>query len=236
MRDQPVADVTYGDGHQSGRFDATDVEDRAMVDQLTSKCSVAVVTEGIGLARHFPAGWGVVGRETIIAFDSDVWELLEHDIESVRTPAWKRGVSNRESVEFTWALLRHRVTGATLLRVGGHLPAHLYRRAQRAANLAALRGLGPILRRLIRDHTPDEVDLSCDFNRELRLRRNRDLIERSVRGVGMPLHLIVPPRSTLRLRKIEGFVATRGVCTMLDRRRGYDHRGIRRRSIIRHHH
>lgn len=236
MRDQPQHDdVTFSDGHQSGRFDANDTQDRAMVDQLTAKCSVAVVTEARGLARHFPAGWGVVGDETLIAFDSDVWDLLDHGIESAPTPAWRRGGSRRESVEFTWGLLRHRVTGETLLRVGGHLPAHLYLAAQRAANRAALLALGPILRRLIHEHRPDDFDLSCDFNRELRLKRNRDLIERSVRNIGIDVHLIVPPRPTLRLRKVEGFVARRGTCTMLDRKRGYDHRGIRRHSTNRNH-
>lgn len=211
------------DAHQSGRFDVTTVEAKLMVRSLAEEATVGVVTEAKDL--HFAGSWRSVGDETKIAWDDTVWELLDHGVEAVPTPDWKRGTSRRKSVEIAWALLRHRKTGLTLLRLGGHLPAHLFNRAQLAANQAALDALGPLVLRLQAEHSPDITTASFDFNRDMRRRAARRIVREAVKDTG--LHLVVPPEGTRGRRKIDAFLTDGPLAAvdMLPRSKGFDHRG-----------
>jgi hypothetical protein len=146
-------------------------------------------------------------------------------------PPWKRGNSPETTVEIEWALLKHRETGLRLLRFGGHLPAHLFRPTQRKANAAALAGLADALAPVIAATKPDEVTGSFDFNRPLTSTRHAKLITDAVAPLG--LRLVVPPKATLGLRTIDGFVTNArcvpvdGATGMLPRQPGFDHRGCR---------
>jgi hypothetical protein len=122
-------------------------------------------------------------------------------------------------------------TGLRLLRFGGHLPAHLFRPTQRKANAAALAGLADALAPVIAATKPDEVTGSFDFNRPLTSTRHAKLITDAVAPLG--LRLVVPPKATLGLRTIDGFVTNArcvpvdGATGMLPRQPGFDHRGCR---------
>jgi hypothetical protein len=216
------------DVHQSGRFDATTSRRLTMFTGIAESGSVGLVTEGVGLALL--EGWMSSGKETKIVWRARSWERIDHGVESIPTPPWKRGTSHRTSVEVTWALLKHKKHGLSLFRGGGHLPAHLLVPSQRAANQAALNGLKSAILPLVQTFEPDQVTLSFDFNRDLRFVRQRRIVQQSVRQTG--LHLVVPPKGTLLLRKIDAFLTTgeSPECTMLDRSDGFDHRGVSLRS------
>jgi hypothetical protein len=216
------------DVHQSGRFDATTPRRLAVGTVIEAAASVGVVTEGIGLALL--PGWLSSGEETKVVWRASSWEMKDHGVESIPTPPWKRGASHRTSVEVVWALLRHKKRGLRLFRSGGHLPAHLFMPSQRAANQAALNGLKAAIWPIVQQFQPDQVTLSFDFNRDLRFRRQRHIVQRSVHDTG--LQLVVPPKGTLLMRKIDAFLTTgkSPECTMLDRSAGFDHRGMRLRS------
>ena len=215
---------------QSGRFDATEAEAGTMLTRARTVATVGACTEAMKL--HAPEGWDRAGRESAVFWDTTAWELLDHGVESIPTPPWKRGTSTRTSVEITWALLGHKKTGKTMLRLVGHLPAHLFRPSQRRANLAALSGLRGLIRVLQHEQAPDHTAASFDLNRDLRFKRTRKLVNQSLHGTG--LALVVPPKGTHRLRKIDGYLTTcpLAVAEMLPRFSGFDHRGFRVRTCF----
>lgn len=221
--------------HQSGKFNAKIPQKALMLDHAFAQSQSGVVTEGVGL--DIPSrfkNWHMVGHETKVFWSDLRFKEIDHEQLVVRTPDWKRGTLDKDSVEFMYACLEDKQHGLRLLRVGGHLPAHLYKPSQRRANIAALHGLEPALRPLIGDLKPDKIIISCDFNRELRLKKNRELIEHAVHGLG--LRLIVPPKATHgRLHVIDGALADYGHASMLDWVNGYDHRGFVVHSDIRGH-
>jgi hypothetical protein len=216
------------DIHQSGRFDTTIPRRLNLFAQIDDAGSVGLVTEGIGL--RLPDDWRSSGLETKVVWRDRSWERMEHGIESIPTPDWMRGTSVRNSVEVTWALLRHKKRDVRLLRGGGHLPAHLSKPDQLAANRAALDGLKATIWPIVQDLDPDQVTLSFDFNRDLRRPSQRRIVQGSVGGTG--LQLVVPPKGTRLKRKIDAFLTTgeSPECTMLDRSAGFDHRGACLRS------
>lgn len=211
------------DAHQSGRFDATQPERFVMLARLADAADVGLDTEAVGL--DMIPGWASRGRETKVLWDDSTWQHQAHDTEEVPTPEWQRGTSRRKSVEIAWALLRHRKTGVMLLRLGGHLPAHLFNRAQLAANQAALDALGPLVLRLQAEHSPDVTTASFDFNRDMRRSAARRIVREAVKDTG--LHLVVPPEGTRGRRKIDAFLTDGPLATadMLPRSKGFDHRG-----------
>lgn len=216
--------------HQSGRFDATSTEQAAMLEQLVRTSSVAVVTEAAAL-EGLPDSWLATGHETRVLYHVPNWRLVDRGTIVIPTPPWTRGTTRKASVELEWAALHSREDPATvLLRGGGHLPAHLFHRAQRAANAAALRGLASALAPVIEQTNPDEVTLSFDFNRPLTIASQAKLVEGAVSELG--LHLVVPPKATHGLRTIDGFLTTSALVDvdMLRRMPGYDHRGARLRT------
>lgn len=216
------------DIHQSGRFDATNARRLNLFTEIDDAGSVGLVTEGIGL--NLPPSWVSFGTETKVVWRDRSWERMEHGVESIPTPTWKRGTSSRTSVEVTWALLRHKKRDLRLLRGGGHLPAHLSASSQGAANRAALNGLKAAIWPIVQRLEHDQVTLSFDFNRNLRSPLQRRIVQGSVPGTG--LHLVVPPKGTHGLRKIDAFLTTgeSPECTMLDPSAGFDHRGACLRS------
>jgi len=219
--------------HQSGRFNATAAQQAAMLAQLTRTSSVAVVTEaGSITSDNIPIGWVRTGDETKVLWDHDKWKHLGGDngTLTIETPPWKRGKRRESSVKITWASLEDRTTGLVLLRGGGHLPAHLFRPAQKRANDAALAGLAAALAPVIAQLQPDEVTLSFDFNRPLTSATQRRLIEAAVAPLG--LRLVAPPKATRGLRVIDGFLTTARLhdVGMLARMPGFDHRGARMRT------
>lgn len=230
MQDAPPVEV-LNTGHQSGRFDARPLQRRGMMHQLTETSRAWVLTEAVG--ENMPDGYRSVGHETRVGYGVGRWHLADDGVESLRTGPWKRGTSRRRSVDITWGLLEDKSTTATLLRFGGHLPAHLDDPDQEAANETALLAMGPLIRELIAEFAPDKSIGSLDFNRELTLARNRKLIERAMRGTG--LDLIVPPKPTHHGRTIDGFLANAGDVTMLRPKPGYDHRGAVLHTRIRTH-
>lgn len=211
------------DAHQSGHAIATTSQDEHALAGITNAATVGVLTEAIGV--RMPDGWNCRGQETKVLWDAARWVRLADGVESIATPAWKRGSSHRESVEVTWALLQHVRTGLTLLRGGGHLPAHLFVRSQRVANETALNGLARVLEPLMAGHGPDTTTVSFDFNRALNTVSQRHVVGKAVEGTR--LRLIVPPRPTLGRRTIDAFLTTGPLAqaAMLPRVRGYDHRG-----------
>jgi len=216
--------VIVQDFHQSGFHGVTQDQWAAMNTAAGKVATVGVVTESVGF--HAIEGWASTGRETKVIFDTSAWVLEEHGTKSLPTPEWRRGNSTRTSVDLTWALLSDLDTGLLLLRVGGHLPAHLFRKAQKAANQAALDQLGPTLEALMTEHRPDVATVSCDFNRSLGRADQRRIIHKAVHGTG--LRLVVPPKATHAIRKIDGFLTTGELPEphMLPKARGFDHRGV----------
>ena len=211
------------DAHQSGRFDAPDAQERVMLGNLAHRANVGVVTEAVGLKSL--DGWGSYGHETKVLWDDADWTLVASGTESLTTPTWKRGTSRRETVDITWAVLRHR-KGPVLLRLGGHLPAHLIRPSQKAANQAALDALGPLVERLAAEHSPDITTASFDLNRDMRRKSQRLIVREAFKGTG--LQLVVPPKGTHNLRKIDALLTTGDLprAEMLPRVKRYDHRGF----------
>lgn len=207
------------DSHQSGFHGATQTQ---WEDAVLALSSVGVVTESVGFKA--PEGVGSVGRETRILFREDRWTVEHHGVEHITTPRWTRGRDQRETVDITWALLRHR-SGLSLLRFGGHLPAHLFNAAQLAANKTALDGLAGVVEPLQAHYSPDVTTGSLDFNRNLKAASQRRIIREACGETG--LRLVVPPKATRRLRTIDGFLTTGDLASagMLDRRKGFDHRG-----------
>jgi hypothetical protein len=217
--------VIVDDGHQGGRFDATDKQKTAMGKQIADTLKVCLLTEAVGFDP--PPGWGQIRGETKVLFDRKVWRRTESGKLVIPTPEWVRGTDRRDTVEFTWGLLTDAKTRKrTLLRGGGHWPAHLTDRAQKAANDAVLAQMGPLLADLIKQTKPDETSFSWDVNRDLRLERNRALVTKALKGTG--LHLVVPPQATFGAqRKIDCFAISSALWTrhMLARKTGFDHRG-----------
>lgn len=211
------------DAHQSGFHGVTQDQWTTMLTSLAGRANVGVATESVGFEPI--DGWDYRGHETKVVWDASRWEHGANGVESIPTPAWKRGTGTRTSVEVEWALLRNIRTGLLLLRGGGHLPAHLFRSAQLAANKAALDGLAGVLQGVQGKHPADVCTLSFDFNRALERASQRRIIQQAVAGTS--LDLVVPPSSTLRLRTIDGFLTTGDlpVAGMLDRCKGFDHRG-----------
>lgn len=225
--------VDYEDGHQSGRFDAQPRPRLAMNHQIAQTCGVALITEYLGL-NFMINGWGDHGAEARIVFDQDLWHAEQVGSVHLKTSPWKRGTDQREGLDIPWALLRSKKFKLTLLRAGGHLPAHLDDHPQEVANTQALHGLGPAFRPVLGDLHPDQVSMSFDFNRQLTLAKNADLINGAVKPLG--LHLLVPPGMTHRPNhRIDGFVVSRGSDKqeMLDWVDQYDHRGVRRQRRVR---
>jgi len=222
--------------HQSGRFDATAAQQAAMLAQLTARCSVAVVTEAARLrVDDLPETWRQVGTETEVLWDRDQWRSPNFGVLEIPTPPWIRGNTHESSVKITWAGLASKATPSfTLLRGGGHLPAHLFRPAQKRANDAALAGLAAALAPVIAQVQPDEVTLSFDFNRPLTSTTQRRLIEAAVAPLHIQrgLRLVAPPKATRGLRVIDGFLTTARLhdVAMLARMPGLDHRGARMRT------
>ena len=216
------------DAHESGRFDAPDAQERKMLGNLARRAIVGVVTEAVGLKPL--DGWLTYGKETKVLWEDATWELIDSGTESLPTPNWKRGTSKRTTVDITWAVLRHRKKGLTLLRLGGHLPAHLIKPSQKAANQAALDTLGPLVEQLIAEHAPDITTASFDLNRNLRRKSQRLIVREAFMGTG--LRLVVPPKGTHRLAKIDGLFTTGDLPDpeMLPRVKRYDHRGVAMRS------
>lgn len=219
----------FHDDHQSGKFKATSGQRRAANYQIALTCSVAALTEQSGMP-FLINGWRHHGDETRIVWNTEKWHCLGFGESAIRTVRYKRGTDTRTSVPVTWVALERRQGGLVLVRFAGHPPAHLFNRAQRAANRQFFRGLESKIAPVAKHYRPDEVTGSFDLNRHLGLERNRELVQDSVDGLG--LDLLVPPRPTRGLRKIDGFVTNaRGGLSMLDRVTGYDHRGIRRVSL-----
>jgi hypothetical protein len=213
---------TWNAGHQGGRFTALPLQQQLMLKGNRKRCSVFGVTEGIGLPRI--EGFGRRGHECKFYFDKQVWDYRDHDVESVKTNRWVRGTSARTTVEFEYIILEHQIQQWKLLRVEGHLPAHLFIPAQRRANEAALHHLGEIIREFQDEFQPDETDLGLDLNRDLRLDRNVKLVERSLKGTGVKV--IMPPHGTFKARKIDLLGSTAdGNPHMLPSWKGYDHTG-----------
>jgi hypothetical protein len=217
---------SFRDGHQSGRYDATSQQRRAMGRQLADLCSVCLITEYAGTEFPIP-GWGQTGQESVIIFDRAHWALKDHGTVHIPTNEWVRGTDSRHSVAVTWALLYHLRLGIHLFRGGGHLPAHLSHYAQKAANLKALHGLEHFLKPVLARHKHDVATLSFDLNQPLTLKPVRELVGSSVEGLGMRLH--VPPAATHKPRHtIDGAMSTAPAkLEMMGWRAGYDHRGFR---------
>lgn len=212
------------DSHQSGRFDAKPAERVTMLEGIADAATVGVVTEAVGL--DMLDGWKSSGHETKVIWDDAIWELVNHGTESIATTEWKRGTSRRKSVEITWALLRHRKTGLLLLRLGGHLPAHLFRAAQLAANKAALDALAGIILALVARFSPDLITLSMDANRNMRRKPQRRIVREALQGTG--LHLVVPPEGTRGRAKIDVAATSSALflAAMFAEVVGFDHTGF----------
>lgn len=211
------------DGWQGGRFDATAIQNRAAVNQIARTCTIGAMSEAVNISA--PDDWMARGRECKVLWNNTVWRQSENGVLSLPTPEWVRGTRKTDSVDLTWVLVTHRRRKVKLARVAGHFPAHLVDRQQKAAHDAALKQLGKTLEALYRKTGADELSCSLDLNLDLRLQRNRDKVERVLRGTG--LHLVVPPRGTYGQRKIDCFIVSSGLYTrhMFDKRKGFDHQG-----------
>jgi hypothetical protein len=215
--------IAWDDGHQGGRFDAKVLQRERMLRDNLSKVAVLGVTEAVGLPNI--SGHKKVGHECKVYYNTTLWKLKDSGVLVLNTNRWVRGKSARRSVEVQWVLLEN-TSGWTLLRFIGHLPAHLYLLWQKRANTKALRQLGPGIKKLAKKLNPTEIDLSLDLNRDLRLEKNVTLVKKSLEGTG--LHLIVPPKGTLKKRKIDMLASTatnRGPVKMFEKHPGYDHTG-----------
>lgn len=209
-------------GGQGGRFDATNNQDKKMTGQLDDLCTNFVLTEGMGVKP--PRGWAVNGVETRSYFDKKVWERRGDPIKLfIDTPNWIRGTRHMSHVPLELVFLHN--DDRTLLLGGGHLPAHLNEKAQRLANEAALAGLKKKLLPVMKDLNPDITTLFFDVNRDLKLEKNRELLNKAVRGTG--LKLVKLPKPDLGGRFISCFLTTgnKPHAEMIDRISGYDHRG-----------
>lgn len=217
------------DDHQSGRFDATKRERLAMNHQIAQTSVVALITEyhGLGFAIN---GWGEEGDETRLVWDRDFWNVKDRGAVRIMTGPWKRGANERDDLILPWVLLSsEEYPEFTLLRGGGHTPAHPDDPDQARANEKVFAGLAPGFREIVGDHKPKQTSLSFDTNRQLTVARNVEFINKSVKPLG--LHLLVPPGATRKPgHRIDAFVVSRGKDeqNMLNWIDGYDHRGIRR--------
>jgi hypothetical protein len=208
-------------GGQGGHFSAPDKRDRQMTNQMKSVCSNFVLTEGMGVSA--PSGWKVRGVETRQYWSTKVWDFHEKFTLEIDTPNWVRGTRAMSHVPLELVLLTH--DEISLLVGGGHLPAHLTKASQRAANEAALAGLKNAVLPLMKEYRPTVTTLFFDVNRDLKLDKNLALLKRSVRGSG--LKVIKLPKPDLGGRFISCFMTT-GVkpkAEMVDRIKFYDHRG-----------
>lgn len=214
--------------HQSGHVTASAAQQAATGEEIARHSDVAGLTEALRAVA--PAGWGMVGHECKILFDEALWDLTGHGTVSIPTPPWKRGKSRRTSVEIEWAKLTAPGSGFVLLRPIWHLPAHLFRTAQRRANAAALDGFAAALGPVVAKTQPDEVTGSGDNNLPLTSARTAARITDAVAPLG--LRLVVPPKATRGLRTIDGFLTTARLhdVGMLAREPGFDHRGARMRT------
>lgn len=225
--------VVLEDDHQSGRYDAVPRQRLAMNHQIAQTAHLAVITEYQGL-KWLIHGWGEHGTESRIVWDQSFWKPRAHGHVSIPTVDWKRGTSKRSSLDIPWVFLEAVDFDLTMLRGGGHTPAHLSDPAQARANEQVLQGLAQKFRPIIGDHHPDQVSLSFDFNRKLTLARNADLINHAAKPLG--LHLLVPPGTTHRpANRIDGFLVSKGTDKqeMLDWVPGFDHRGVQRKRRVR---
>lgn len=211
------------DNWQGGRYDATLAQTRVAVNQIVKNGSVGAMSEAHKVSM--PDGWLARGHECKVMWDDTVWKRIESGVIVIDTPPWKRGTDRRTTVELYWVLLKHRRSGVTLLRIAGHLPAHLSDPAQKAANTAALRALPKAVMALAHQANADEVSISLDLNRDLRLQRNQDAMNRLLRGT--KLDLVIPPKGTFGQRKIDCYIVSTGLHTrhMLEPRKGFDHQG-----------
>lgn len=214
----------WTDGHQGGRYDADTAHRLKMLKKNASLTEVFGVTEAKGLPKI--DGYGKSGRECKTYFDLRSWKRKEHDIVEINTSKWVRGTSRRNTVDLEWTFLDQIIAQWTLMRLIGHFPAHLFLAYQKRANTQALRKLGDEIKKLQDEYQPDEFDLSLDLNRDLRLEKNRDLVEQSLKGTG--LHIILPPHGTYKKREIDLLASTakhRGPVHMFPDYNQFDHTG-----------
>lgn len=218
------------DAHQSGHATATRKQHQRALAQLTATSSVFALTEARGVPA--PAGWRRTSTETALMWDDARWLCHDQDVTRIDTPPWIRGTSHRRTVDLGWTFLEHRAHGRTLLRIGGHHPAHLDDADQAAANAAVLEQLAATLRDLSDRLQPDVLTYSADWNLDMRRAGNAATLASLARRSRLPLAPVVPPKPTLgrlRGRTIDAALTTVGrplEVAMLDRVRGYDHRGF----------
>lgn len=216
------------DAHQSGFHGVTQAQWNTMILSIGMRAGVGFTTESVGFTM--PTGWDSRGKESRVVFDTTRWSCEASGKVSIPTPTWHRGTEAMTAVDIQWGLMVHHRAQLRLLRFGGHLPAHLFRKTQAAANATALDGLADVIQTLTREHTPDMRTGSFDFNRSLTRASQQKTISEAIAGTG--LRLVVPPHATRGLRTIDGFITDGDLASagMLDRAKGFDHRGASLKS------
>lgn len=226
----------FHDIHLSGFHGVTHKQRRNADNMVADEASVAALTERHDLNFNIP-GWGQYGNETKIVWMTRKWELLDAGTITIPTGPWSRGTHPENNVKIAWGFLERKPGHGgpfTLLRLGFHFPAHLYKSRQQAANLDAFRSQGEQILRLQSRLGPDETTESGDGNRDFRLSKNRKLMQHGLAGTHMNVR--VPPGRTIRGalgRRIDVYATTAPQASnlsMLPWLDGYDHRGIRRTS------
>lgn len=235
------------DTHVSGLHGASRDEWAALVESVTEHASIVAYTEfylpvaSRGQRGKLAPGWSQVGSgvECAVQWDRDRWTIgtradFAGDARLTGRVFYTGKGSRKVGVVATWVLLTRQTRDPwLLLRVVAHFPASVQngdrfsRKVRRvAAWVGALRGLRREVRRLIREHGPDEVTVSADWNVDLTRRRWRVVINTGLRGTGLRMH---PAREgTHHSRAIDAHASTMRASAVhvLDKQPGFDHRPV----------
>lgn len=231
------------DFHVSGYHDAELEEWAALLAKVTEIAGVVAATE---CREHVaPQGWAqyrphdVAGAECSILHEKKIWHQVQPESDhrgavtlTALTFYTGKGAA-RPGVIATWAVLTPARMDWKLLRLVAHMPASVQAgdrfsgKARRvAAWVDALRGLRREVRRLVREHNPDAVTVSCDWNVDLTRPHWRAVIRAGLAGTG--LTLVPPDEGTHGSRAIDAHATTmrRQAVHVLNEFPGFDHRPV----------
>jgi hypothetical protein len=221
------------DAHVSGKWSASPLRWRAAARDVTAVSEVAAFTEATkhrrdlilkGHASHH-------GGECSIVWDRELRAGGAGGTMTLSDCSWKLGPGHvREGVRGAWKILESQSEVHSLLRVVAHLPSGVQngaRFSRDADNVTAwvdaLLGLRREVEGLRREHRPDDITISADWNVDLQLPEWRKRIRAAFVGTG--LHWVLSPDPTHGRRLIDGHLTTlRGTAKTLGKVEGFDHK------------
>jgi hypothetical protein len=223
------------DAHVSGKWSAAPPRWRTAAREVSAVADVVTFTESTKHRRDLVVKGRAAhhGGECSILWDRERRAGADGGTVTLSERSWRLGPAHtRTGVEAAWKVLESQTEVHRLLRIVAHLPSGVQygRRFTKDSDnvtawVDALSGLRRETEHLRREHKPDDVTISADFNVDLSLTEWRRLIRGFFAGTG--LHFAISPTPTHGKRVIDGHLTTlRGSAKTLGKVNGFDHRPV----------